>query len=159
MKKVCGGRRYNLYVDATLVLARYVHFWILKWVAYEAATVLKGTKHWHSHYNFIKRVNTVFLCMFIVILVMKAVTLRCGVRIGKAVRIKYTQNTQNFRQEAASVPDDTISPIAWNELAALTSGRICHEMPFLRPVRKKDLGEKVDRQYRIQEGFTQLFLC
>jgi hypothetical protein len=97
--------------------------------------------------------------MFTVILVMKAVTLRYGVRTGKAVSIKYTQNTQHFRQEAASVPDDTISPIAWNELAALTSGRICDEMPFLRPVRKKDVGENVDRQYRIQKGFTHLFLC
>jgi len=60
-------------------------------VAYEAATVLKGSKHWHSHDNIIKRVNTVFLCMFIVILVTKAVTDRCGVRIGQAVRIRYTQ--------------------------------------------------------------------
>jgi hypothetical protein len=80
-----------MYVDATLVLARYVPFWILKWVAYEAATVLEGTKHWHSHDNFIKRVYLVYLCMFVVILVMKAVTVRCGVRIGQAVRIKYTQ--------------------------------------------------------------------
>jgi hypothetical protein len=123
------------------------------WVAYEAATVLKGTKHWHSHDNFIKRVNTFFLFVFIVILVMKAVTVRCGVRIGQAVIIKYIQIKHKIIQtRSGQCSDNAISPVAWNKLAVLTSGRICDEMSFLRPVRKNDVREKVDRHYRIQKG-------
>jgi hypothetical protein len=55
---------------------------------------------------------------------MNTITVRCGVRIGQAVRTRYTKkNKKYFSQEVTDVPDNAISPVAWNELAALKSGK------------------------------------
>jgi hypothetical protein len=77
-------------------------FLVLKCVAFEAAIVLKGTKHWHSQDNYKKQFNTVFPSVFIVVLVMNTVTVRCGVRIEQAVRIRYTQTKQNMLHPRSS---------------------------------------------------------
>jgi len=54
--------------------------------------------------------------MFIIILVMKAVT----VRIVQAVRIRNSQIKHKILQtKSGGVPDNAISPVAYNELAAL----------------------------------------